>query len=47
MKAIKLSVVSAAVLLSTSAMANVVTNTGATVVDGTRINLKLIFLTHT
>ena len=36
MKAIKLSVVSAAVLLSTSAMANVVTNTGATVVDGTR-----------
>lgn len=36
MKAVKLSVVSAAVLLSTSAMANVVTNTGATVVDGTR-----------
>ena len=36
MKAVKLSVVSAAVLLSTSAMANVVTNTGAAVVDGTR-----------
>lgn len=36
MKAVKLSVVSAAVLLSTSAMANVVTDTGAAVVDGTR-----------
>ena len=36
MKTVKLSVVSAAVLLSTSAMANVVTNTGAAVVDGTR-----------
>lgn len=36
MKAVKLSVVSAAVLLSTSAMANVVTNTGTAVVDGTR-----------
>lgn len=42
MKAVKLSVISAAVLLSTSAMANVITNTGAAVADGTRTIFKTL-----
>ncbi|MCP3896483.1 hypothetical protein [Moraxella sp.] len=40
MKTLKLSMIGAAVLLSTSAMANVVTDTGATLVDGTKTFFK-------
>lgn len=40
MKTLKLSMFGAAVLLSTSAMANIVTDTGATLVDGTRTLFK-------
>ncbi|OOS07936.1 hypothetical protein SAMN02745664_101118 [Moraxella cuniculi DSM 21768] len=42
MKAVKLSVISAAVLLSTSAMANVITNTGTAVANGTRTVFKTL-----
>ncbi len=40
MKTLKLSMIGAAVLLSTSAMANIVTDTGATLVDGTKTFFK-------